>query len=716
MHWLHLGSLTLIGLTWAMAWRVGNRWTSACGVTERVSRWSLACAVPTAGLILSVHLLALVSLFVDDGLVAPEPVAIIFMLLTFTVHRLTRCLCPAPGASARAESLCPEPRASARADYLEATSKPLSTCLDQGAYAHSPVAGGMMGAPSPTPTSTAKRLWIPLAIVGLMYAVFLADAVTRFPTGYDALYYHLPVAVRWMQERSLDLVFGFNYLSNPDNGMIVPSLLASGKLERLISLVHFPKALLVGGVIFGLARAINVGRTGAWMSACVALSVPMVVFQSVSGYIDLYAAASWLSALLALTWAARANAPSQRRQLVFLAGLSAGVALGSKTTFLVLVPLLGLLAVGLERLRPVASRPTRRTLVHHAALFGAATLACSAFWFVRGTVQAGNPVYPLEITIGDRTILPGVSADDFFPKRTLATKVGRWWDYPWRETKHSGTGYPYSVNNALGAAYATFVPLGFLAAVAFLWRSRKNRVSDEVPASSDPESPRGLKPAARDNNTAEAARRWLAVYIAMSLTGVVLLLTVFQEMLRFVLPQVLLSVPVAALLVDRLATRRPRLLTSILCAALLCTATVAAYKPAHALAVRAKHGLWDRAAFYRVPGVIDELPPGARIVNLGDPTWNYPLLGRHLSNVVIDPGVWLESLCPEAMSEEALRENKIDYVFVQGSGLENALDALPLEIVFDDRAATLPTGVSPMTLYRVSPPQRVAGGTVAERQ
>ncbi|MEE9294525.1 MAG: hypothetical protein V3W34_06155, partial [Phycisphaerae bacterium] len=48
---VYAGCLLIIAITWLAGWRIGRRWTGACGVTERAGLWSLACVLPTAGLI-----------------------------------------------------------------------------------------------------------------------------------------------------------------------------------------------------------------------------------------------------------------------------------------------------------------------------------------------------------------------------------------------------------------------------------------------------------------------------------------------------------------------------------------------------------------------------------------------------------------------------------------------------------------------------------------
>ncbi|UCG17015.1 MAG: hypothetical protein JSV19_03060, partial [Phycisphaerales bacterium] len=610
-------ALPAIAVIWVYGWQVGLLWVKGCGVRERISRWALACIVPTAGLIVAVHLLAIAAMVAQRGLVTPVSVAMIFAVLCRAGHAFVATQLPASPQTLR-----------------------------PGIARPAPVKLGVW--------------WVPIVAVAGMYVVFLVDAVTGYPTGHDTLHYHLPAAVHWMRHGALHVQADLLEHSMHENGMIVPFLLAFARLEHLFTIVHLPKALVVGATMFGLARLIGVSVLGSTAAVCVALSVPMVVFQSFSGYVDLYATASWLSALLAIAWAMRVPRDRQRRNLILLAGLSAGVALGAKTTFLIMTAMLALIVLAEGWLRPQEGRTLAPRPVGNAVLFGVATLACSGFWFVRGAVTTGNPLYPVTVTIAGTQLLPGVDFKANFPQRGLARVLGRWWDYPWRERKNSGAGpnpgYPYSRNNAMGAAYATFVPLGCLAALLAALK-RRPRTPEE---------------------------KWRILFVVLAASAVILVPAVFLEMLRYALPLILVAVPVAAVLVDRLTVRFPRSVVVTLTAALAVTAAIATLKPAQSFLGRVRDGRWDRAWFYQIPPVVDSLGSGAKILNLSAPSQCYPLLGKHLGNVVVSTVQWRALTGSEALSVKALREHAIDYVFVHEPWPTDWPAGMPVDLIHDD--------------------------------
>ncbi|MCP4592215.1 MAG: phospholipid carrier-dependent glycosyltransferase [bacterium] len=627
-------ALAIIAATWLVLWRTGCRWTGACGVTERTDRLALGCILPAAGLLVSVHVTALTCMGREQGWVAPETVAPLYLLLMLALNRLVG--------------------------------------------RHLPTAAP----PRPPSSGRSWRLgwWIiPVSILGGAYGVFLLDALSRYPTGYDGLNYHLPTAVRWMQQHSLNLIPGLFLESLPENGMIVPFLMMFAGLERLLPMVQLPNGIMLAVVSYGLARAAGGSPKAALVCACITMSIPIVVFQCFSSYIDLYAAVSWLAGLLAITWVSRTSDPRQRRHLLILAGLAAGIALGSKCTYLVLVPLLGL--VVFAQACPGISGRSRVLAVRgrHCLVFGLASLVCSGFWFVRGTVEAGNPLYPMTFEIGGEKILPGFAiarpyADQRVTRiqRSLGSKLEHWWAYPWHELRY-GAGYMFGVGNGLGAAFAAFVPPGLLAGLVWALARR----------------------------TRAPANLWRTTFALLTGCGVALMLTVFPESLRMVLPLVIISVPAAVALTDRLLTRSPRPVLVTLSIGLAVTAAVATLKPAHALAGRVREGNWTRGGIYETPGNVDRHAPGTRILNLGSAALNYPLAGRTLANRVIGPMEWQTLQAGAPMNAPALRAQSIDYIFVQAPWPDDWPADLPIELVFDNSASRAAPTTPLARLFRV---------------
>lgn len=657
--------LALVAVTWLIGWRWSVRRCRRLGVTSMPDVLLLTAVVPAAALVLSLHLAATVALWLEAPAASLRATAWVFVALTTGLMLAFR------GRTIEVARVAPPE------DSVELRSR----------------------------ASYRGMRW-PMAVVGLTYALFFIEALTRFPTGYDGLKYHLPNVGRWVHSGRLDLVVGDLYGSLPENAMTVPFLLASAGLERALSWFNIPNGLVLLGCVYALSRAVGAGPRGALAAMLVAGSVPIVLFQTFSSYVDLYGAACWMSAVLALIRASQADNPRSCRGLLVLAGLAAGLALGSKWTYLVhvawLLPVAGWIGIrnavrtaqpGSEEGRKatschggsahdMVSSPARRAwkprrlsgAVGAMTVFIAAVLPCSGFWFLRGAVQAGNPLYPFGLTVAGTELLPGFNASDHVPQRPWSRKLSMWLSYPWRETNYAGTGYDYGVNNGLGAAYAMLVP----AAVVFLLLCGPGMVRREPD------------------------RVWMYLFLALTLAAPLLLMTLFTEVLRYALPLVLIGVVPTARLFESLYTAYPAATRRLLTTALGVTCTIATLPPARALAGKLRDGRWDREWQYQVPGVINEWATGTRALLIGSPDLTYPFMGRDLRVDLIHENLWRARHAHGKVDGDALRRAGVEYVILRGPWPADWGAAPPGTLIFDD-GNHLPLPTTPSTrIYAVA--------------
>src|SRR5207302_2035314 len=86
-----------------------------------------------------------------------------------------------------------------------------------------------------------------------------------------------------------------------------------------------------------------------------------------------------------------------------LAGLAAGLSLGTKPVGVVFLPALFLFAMGAIW----TSLRSAKETVAAAALMLLCSLVTSGFWFGRNVLLTGNPLYPLQVEMLGKTILRG---------------------------------------------------------------------------------------------------------------------------------------------------------------------------------------------------------------------------------------------------------------------------------------------------------------------
>ena len=423
--------------------------------------------------------------------------------------------------------------------------------------------------------------------------------------GYDAVWYHLPLAVAFSQNGHLeppgrDLVCYF-----PADTELLARTLLDLFGPRGLPLVQLPFALAMGPLTAALARRIG---GSARFAALLALSCPLLVFQSQLAYADVVQLAALTAGLLLMV---DASASSLRDTLLrnLGAGLCLGLCLGAKYAALPL-----LCAGALPILVAYARRP--RTLVSLAAL-AAGTIAPAWFWYLRNLRLTGNPVFPIAVPA---LHLRGL----FLPKSFNAGKeldfVGsriEWLVHPWSSTLTHETGF--------GAAFAVLVPLALVPLARIVWRRRTHLALPFC---------------------------WGLLYLASWWFGT-------PHEVRHLLPLVvLLGAPATRLLVGCTPTSRGlvEVVRIATVASLLVVVRIQLFTPSTEESVRATTFL----DYYGIPPeVLDELPAGSRVANATGRPYDFALLGPRLHLRYTE--------YTEFLSARTLDDLHADYVFVRGT-------------------------------------------------
>ncbi|MEO6952586.1 MAG: glycosyltransferase family 39 protein [Polyangia bacterium] len=405
-------------------------------------------------------------------------------------------------------------------------------------------------------------------------ALSLSGILRSVARGYDAVWYHLPLAVAFAQNGHLeppgrDLVCYF-----PGNMELLCRTLGDLLGPRGLPLVQLPFALAMGPLAGALARRIG---GSARYAALLCLSCPLLVFQSQLAYADVVQLAALTAALVLLV--DESDEDALLRNLG--AGLCLGLGLGSKYAAL---PLLASGALPLV----VTFARRRRTLASVAVLL-AGTLVPAWFWYLRNLRLTGNPVFPIAVPV---LHLRGL----FLPRSFNADKelelVGsrlEWLVHPWLSTLTHETGF--------GAAFAVLVPLSLVPLAMIAWRRRTHLA---LPFS------------------------WGLLYLASWWFGT-------PHEVRHLLPLVvLLGAPATRLLVGESVTSRGlvEVVRVAVIACVLVVVRIQLFTPSPEEAVRAT-SFYD---YYGIPPeVLDALPTGSRVANATGRPYDFALLGPHLT-------------------------------------------------------------------------------------
>ncbi len=214
-----------------------------------------------------------------------------------------------------------------------------------------------------------------IAVLGAL-AYVAALIVGTAPNDYDALWYHLARAAFWKQQHAIAYIPGANDArlnGFPPNAEIAQSFtMILGKTERFAGFVQLSALVASMLAVAGIARRIGLSVRQALFGALLFATLPVVVLQSATALNDLVFGAFLLCcAYFLITWT---------RVSLALSALALGLAIGTKITALLALPLLALLGAFLY--------PRRRWPA--LVLVGAGGIVLGCYWYVLNIAKTGH--------------------------------------------------------------------------------------------------------------------------------------------------------------------------------------------------------------------------------------------------------------------------------------------------------------------------------------
>ena len=240
----------------------------------------------------------------------------------------------------------------------------------------------------------------------------------------DGPIYHLYFAARWWKAGRLFLVaapFGENAATYfPANGDAwFAWLMVSWGGDRLAKVGQAPFLFLAAAAVFRMARTLGASRNSAIISTCwFVTSTPFLIFSFEPNVDTLFVAFYLIAVSFFLGYLRQESGTSA----VILGGLAAGIAMGTKPVGVVFVVPLLLILIGAIGIR---ARSVGRTLAAALPALGC-TLVTSGFWYGRNLLLTGNPLYPLNLELFGRTILPGWYGRDAMQYSAYYLPMSEW--------------------------------------------------------------------------------------------------------------------------------------------------------------------------------------------------------------------------------------------------------------------------------------------------
>lgn len=319
--------------------------------------------------------------------------------------------------------------------------------------------------------------WHEMLLCGLVCATLLLLLAigSQLPIRiWDAAGYHALNPMRWAEthrflldsygDPALDAlpVCGEVY---PNAKAVLPFLILDiTNFERGTAIAQWPFLVVALCATYAVARRMQLGRSPAFAAAFFVLLAPEVIMQSVESYADIVFLAGEVAALwsIVLVWQDGA-----RWKHLALASLAFAVLTSAKPTGLLTGGALGvalLIAILWGSERP-AFRCRVARAVTAVVLITAVSLAIAGPWYLHGLLRYHNPVYPVRVAVGNRTIFPGPyesTINTFWSQKYGEAKgVSLWW-------KMMNESVPVNLAAWVGGLGAHATMLGLPASAAFI--------------------------------------------------------------------------------------------------------------------------------------------------------------------------------------------------------------------------------------------------------
>jgi hypothetical protein len=261
--------------------------------------------------------------------------------------------------------------------------------------------------------------WLPLAAGGTFVAAYVGAHVyaQRFapPLSTDALVYHLPTAVQWIQTGELGLfpTWYWNpaatYSPATTSTFMAWLMLPSGD-DVFVRFVQVPPLLWIYCLAARLCRLLGCGRGVAALIGVAAATARPFFSEATFPKDDLFVTAFFGAAVLSLA------AENLRDRLgPWRVGLAFGMVLACKYTVLLACPLFLFMVDAPFR--------ARWRLKHWLTALGTGAVLFAP-WYVRNVVLTGNPLYPVDVKPFGVTIFQGMFGTE--RDRQLRTAGGVW--------------------------------------------------------------------------------------------------------------------------------------------------------------------------------------------------------------------------------------------------------------------------------------------------
>jgi len=528
--------------------------------------------------------------------------------------------------------------------------------------------------------------WSAVVAAGIIL-IFILEAITRPAEGWDALVYHLPLAIKWMQQGSLAFIQESWKFQMPSNGDLTPLFLTSLGNQHILSLTSLPFGVLAMLAIYSLARRLSAEREEALFAALGFGTMPIVLNHTFTAMVDIFAAAFFLSSICLLLglFQPQTHGREKRQSLALLAGLAFGLGLGARYTYVPLfLCMIGLCAViAIHSAAPLQTGKWKQISLT-VTTFGIGSLLTSIFWYIRNFMATGNPMHPLQFSMGEGGVKVSTKAlleharvagpRDLDAQTCLVagdSNITHWLLAPWQDCWAAGAAH-YSTNSGLGAVFATFIPVLMIVVIALTIATTIRR--------------KQIQP--------------MHILLLVALVFLAYWWLLLYNMIRFIFPVIGIFFVLSAVAISVFSDRIKRTLYALFLCSMIINGVLQAANPIQSLSSRLHHNTWSYSRYYNIPAMIDELPAGSIILNAADEKKNYPLYGSRWLNQVVTDRALLEPVNVTTINNNFIEQWDIEYIFYDTRQKWKLADEVNREVLFEQTIDESTPGDS-VILYRI---------------
>lgn len=260
------------------------------------------------------------------------------------------------------------------------------------------------------PDRRSAPLWLRLLPLcgAIAYVLLFARASTLPDYSWDGNTYHIPPMNYWARAGYVHWVPVTPIQSELMNGYpkgaelltwVLATLFHAPRFVSLANLCFLP--LGVAGIA-SLGESLGTNRRMAWAAGSLLLFAPVLLWQSVTSYVD---CAFGCASIAALALLCQVRAEQERGTVNHGSILGLGCALGlvcavkGSGVLLAAVSLLGLWLVTFSR--------DRKGSCVGVMGAGAACVAVGGYWYLRNYLHTGSPLYPVGLSFAGHPLFPG---------------------------------------------------------------------------------------------------------------------------------------------------------------------------------------------------------------------------------------------------------------------------------------------------------------------